>query len=105
HARLFAKGRYAPITVEGKFADHIVAFARELGTGMAITVVPRLSHKLLREGSIVFQEAIWEDTRLVLDGEPRAFVNVLDAHRAASEGGRLHVGPLLRRLPVALLVT
>ena len=105
HTRLFAEGSYTPITVEGKFADRIVAFARELGTGVAITVVPRLSHKLLRQGGILFQEAIWDDTSLVLKGDPHVFVNILDARRTAMEDGRLRVGPLLRRLPVALLVT
>jgi maltooligosyltrehalose synthase len=103
HARLFAEGSYAPITVEGKFADHILAFARALGTQMAITVVPRLSHKLLRKGGILFQEAIWDDTSLVLEGEALDFINILNMRRTPSEGGRLHLGPLLSRLPVALV--
>lgn len=105
HARLFAEGSYTPITVEGKYADHLVAFAREWGTQMAITVVPRLSHKLLRQGSILFQDAIWEDTTLVLERVPQVLVNILDERRSTSGEGRLPAAPLLNRLPVALLVT
>ncbi|TMJ01280.1 MAG: malto-oligosyltrehalose synthase [Alphaproteobacteria bacterium] len=103
HARLFAEGRYTPITVEGRLRNHIVAFARELEGDIAITVVPRLSHRLLRGDSVLFEEAIWEDTRLVLERPPRGFLHILDARRTAAEGGTVGVGPLLSGLPVALL--
>ena len=106
HAQLFAEGSYTPVAVEGKFADRVVAFARELGTEMAITVAPRLSYKLLRKGSIVFEEASWEDTTLVLEGPPRTLVNILDGpRRVTPDGGRLRLGPLLSPVPVALLTT
>lgn len=103
HSRLFAEGDYTPIVLEGDLADHIVAFARRLGTDMTITVVPRLSHKLLRGGSIVFDAQGWSDTRLVLTEMPHAFVSILDGQQVAADSARLTVGSLFERLPVALL--
>ena len=46
--RLFAPGGYTPITVEGKHADNIVAFARGQGTQQAVVVAPCLLTRLAR---------------------------------------------------------
>jgi maltooligosyltrehalose synthase len=89
--------------VEGALADHVVAFARRLGAQMTITVVPRLSLKLLRQGGIVFGEAVWGDTRLVLKRTPRIVRNILDGRPIETESGNVHIGSLLKELPVGLL--
>ena len=42
HPDLFLKGTYAPLTVVGEMADHVVAFAREWGSDRVIVLAPRL---------------------------------------------------------------
>jgi maltooligosyltrehalose synthase len=97
---LFAQGSYEPLAVTGRFADRIVAFARRLGSDVAITVVPRAASRLLAPGDIAFARAAWEDTSVVLIGG-QAFISVLDGR--TSEPGPVSVEQLLDRLPCALL--
>jgi len=97
---LFAQGSYQPLAVTGRFADRIVAFARRLGSDVAITVVPRAASRLLAPGDIAFARAAWEDTSVVLIGG-QAFISVLDGR--TSEPGPVNVERLLDRLPCALL--
>ena len=60
--KLFADGSYEPLEVRGKFADHVIAFARRLGPDVAITVVPRIASTLLVRREIGFKPDAWEDT-------------------------------------------
>jgi (1->4)-alpha-D-glucan 1-alpha-D-glucosylmutase len=105
--RLFAEGTYEPLKVEGKFADHVVAFARRLGGELTVTVVPRLTHGLLgASGGITFAPTVWEDTELIFGpGMQTQFRNIVDENAVVAEAGRLNVGPLLSRTPVALLTS
>ena len=58
------EGTYEPIAACGEFADQVVAFERRHGTDVAITVVPRVSSRLLRKGEIAFAPGAWKDTAL-----------------------------------------
>ncbi len=80
--------RYAPLTVVGERADHVVGFDR----GGAITVATRLSLGLERAGG-------WGDTAVVLPHGD--YVDELTG--APHPGGELAVADLLARYPVALL--
>jgi (1->4)-alpha-D-glucan 1-alpha-D-glucosylmutase len=80
-----ARGTYIPLDVEGEERQRVVAFVR--GSAV-VTVAPRLTFSL---------EA-WGDTRVRLP--PGSFVNALTGQEVQSG----HLGPLLQRFPVALLV-
>ncbi len=99
---LFRDGDYLPLSVEGKFADHLVAFARRQAGAWAITVVPRLLTGQLETGSFPLGEEVWEDTALLLPEESGPWREVFTDARLPP-GSRLPIADLLRQFPVALL--
>jgi (1->4)-alpha-D-glucan 1-alpha-D-glucosylmutase len=89
HPSLFAADApYEPISAQGSRAEHAVAFAR---AGRAVTVIPRLVMKLARD---------FRDTSITLP--PGTFRNVFTGE---DWSGTVELSGLLRRFPVALLVT
>ncbi len=91
HARARAfgsQGTYGPLTVNGRHADHVVAFARG---DEVVTVVPRLMLRL---------DGGWHDTAVTLPGG--VWRNVLTDEEVGGPGAP--VAELLARFPVALLV-
>jgi (1->4)-alpha-D-glucan 1-alpha-D-glucosylmutase len=81
------EGAYTPLAVEGRAADHVVAFSRG---GEVVTVVPRLVLKLRGE---------WADTRVMLpEGSWR---NELTGETVT--GGAASPGKLFAKFPVGLL--
>ncbi|MFR9673197.1 malto-oligosyltrehalose synthase [Streptomyces sp. TR06-5] len=89
HPEWFGRGSsYVPLRARGPAAEHCVAFAR---SGAAVTVVTRLSLRLLRSGG-------WRGTTLRLPpGRWR------DALSGGVAEGTTAVADLLRERPVALL--
>jgi (1->4)-alpha-D-glucan 1-alpha-D-glucosylmutase len=82
-------GDYLPLPVEGERAEHGVAFARGRDPGV-VAVVPRLVTRL---------EGGWGDTTVPLPAG--SWQNQLTGETI--EGGRVSMGRLLARFPVALL--
>jgi len=61
---LFLQGAYEALIASGSRAQHVFAFSRTYGDQILVVVVPRLLARLgVREE---WQEAKWEDTRLLL---------------------------------------
>jgi (1->4)-alpha-D-glucan 1-alpha-D-glucosylmutase len=106
HPQLFAAGSYEPIAVTGARANHLVAFARRLDSGIAIVAVPRFSHALLGAGDgIVFDPCVWKDTALAFEGEsPVVWRSIFDDRMIDVAHGRIAAASILRRCPVALLM-
>ena len=93
HPQWFAG--YEPVAVTGSAAEHVVAFDR--GTADrpgVVTVVTRLPAALAAEG--------WRNTALQLPNG--AWRDLLTGERFVSDVAGIAVGPVLARLPVALLV-
>jgi len=87
YAEVFAEGRYSPLSVEGEYAEHVIAFCR--GDSIAV-IVPRLN--LSRpEG--------WKDTRTALPAG--TWWNAFTGEEL--DDGELALQPLLNTFPVALL--
>jgi len=99
---LFADGSYQPLEVRGEYADHVVAFARRHNSDVAITIVPRIASRLLRNDDITFKAGAWRNT-VVIGVDPRARLNVLDGIELTVERGEIAVGSLLNQMPAALL--
>lgn len=105
NADLFANGRYMPLEVTGKYRNHVVAFARNLSGGWAVTIAPRFLTSLVKEGEYPLGEKIWSDTRVSPpSGFPREWTNVVTERHARSEGG-INVSEVLDHFPCGLLIS
>ena len=104
HSQVFQEGKYIPLEVEGRFKDHIVAFARNLRKSWAVTVTPRFLVTLVSHGEYPLGIEVWHDTHVLLpEGSPVKWNNVLTGEVIGSSNS-VRIGEVLYRFPVALLV-
>lgn len=100
---LFSKGGYLPLAIEGARARHAIAFKRQAGDSLAITVAPRLVLGGI-DGTGRIPAEWWGDTRVAaahgMAGSP--LEDVLSGHHHAVGDG-LRLADLLADHPVALL--
>jgi malto-oligosyltrehalose synthase len=103
---LFAEGSHEPIEVTGALANHLVAFARRLDSGIAITVVPRFPHALLGDDDrITFDPSAWKGSALTLNGAwPVVWCNIFCNGTIRAAKQQIEVKSILNRCPVALLI-
>lgn len=99
-ARIFAEGRYTPLTVSGVFSKNIIAFLREHGERQILVIVPRLSAKVGHPplGNL------WQDTEIQLPDYPDSWQNVITGQQLNHHSVILPVGSVLDSLPVAVLL-
>lgn len=107
---LFADGAYRPLTVTGRQADRLVAFARIGERSAALVAVPRLALPLVRDADAPrVDPADWEDTAVewprALAGRTLGSAFGDGATVAAAAGEMVPAAELLGRWPVALHVT
>jgi (1->4)-alpha-D-glucan 1-alpha-D-glucosylmutase len=69
HNLLFQSGNYVPLQVSRGREEHVVAFARQYQSQMAITAVPRLSLTLMKGHQQPPIGAMWENSVLLLPDE------------------------------------
>ena len=103
---MFRRGAYLPLTVLGKHADKVIAFAR-LGDGeRAVIVAPRLASTLLGGNPTPLIPAQnWDDTRLVLPfALSPANSTGLFPSAAVSPSKELMLRAVLAEFPVNLLI-
>ncbi len=101
---VFADGSYTPLTVSGAAADHVLAFARQLGDTRLLIAVTRLSWSLLGEDARpLAPPGAWQDTSIKLPAEwvgSRCVDALGDARVTLAE--QVPVATLLAGLPVGL---
>ncbi|MDF9619751.1 malto-oligosyltrehalose synthase [Pseudomonas entomophila] len=106
HPELFQRGAYLPLTVRGRHADQVLAFAR-LGEGeRAVIVVPRLASALLGNAPTPLIPAQnWDDTRLTLPfALSPANCSGLFAGAAVTPSRELLLSTVLAEFPVNVLI-
>ncbi|MGH3089636.1 MAG: malto-oligosyltrehalose synthase, partial [Rubrobacteraceae bacterium] len=102
-AELFERGEYAPLTVEGEMADHIVAFARVLGEEAVVVLAPRLFSKPAADGGALIPDPhTWANTCVSLPEELSGKV-FRDVFTGEDVGGDVVLESLFEGFPVALL--
>lgn len=75
---LFAQGQYIPLTVEGEYAKHIIAFARQHGPDWYVVVAPLHTAQLCRQQNKDIRALDWKNTQIVLpDNAPATWTNQL----------------------------
>lgn len=103
---LFRRGSYLPLTVKGRHADKVVAFARLGDTQRAVIVAPRLASGLLGAAQSPHVPAQhWEDTRVILpfDFSPANSTGLFGG-AVVSPVRELMVCAVLSDFPVNLLI-
>ncbi|SEJ88114.1 maltooligosyl trehalose synthase [Deinococcus reticulitermitis] len=96
---LFTQGSYRPIEA-GKY---LLAFAREHGGQVAVTVAPRLTLSLTREKTPWALAEAWGNRTLTLPGTG-TYTNVLTGEKLRVRTAKLPVAKVLEDFPLALLV-
>ncbi len=99
---LFARGRYLPLTAEGRQAERVIAFARLDSEDLLLTVVPRLVCPLLRDASLPLPHR-WEGTLLHIPDDARRPLQDLLTGRTFQPAAALKVEDVLETFPVAIL--
>jgi (1->4)-alpha-D-glucan 1-alpha-D-glucosylmutase len=100
HQALFAKGSYAGISVQGMFAEKLVAFERRSGNSAMLVVVPRHTAAL----GFPPLGAVWKDTQL--PSAPATSTVWRDVFTGRQhEGAPLQAGDLLATLPFTVLLS
>ena len=108
--QLFSRGRYIPLTVTGKHAAHVLAFARQWEEQLAIVVIARLSAKTIHKDVPHFNNpSFWEETSLEIplevpfDGIDLKLKGFFAAPVVISNR-TLRVGDALNTFPVTLMI-
>jgi (1->4)-alpha-D-glucan 1-alpha-D-glucosylmutase len=103
YSSLFQQGTYQPLSVAGKFANHIIAFARIEQGNTAIVLAPRFLTSLIQPGEAPLGDC-WQDTHIHLPPEfPKAWLNPI-TNQAIEAQQTLAISSALQHFPVALLV-
>jgi (1->4)-alpha-D-glucan 1-alpha-D-glucosylmutase len=110
---LFQFGTYLPLEVRGRYAEHVVAFARVHGSNLLLVAVPRLTQRLrsaqAKKASGPGWRHDWDDTEIVLLSDaPASLANLFTAQpfdvlRNEQSETTLRVQSLLQSFPVAAL--
>ncbi len=101
--RLFARGSYTPVGIQGRWKNNLVAFTRRYGGRTALVCAPRFCTELVETGELPLGEKVWADTLLTAPSGIRRWENAITAE--ALEGrGNLPAARLLSCFPAALLL-
>lgn len=98
---LFAEGKYVPLTAEGAYSAHVLAFARQSGDDWCVVAVPLHPIQLAQQQQAADTLAIdWQDTRITVPANTSEnWTNRL----TGMSGSDVSLKTLFEALPVAVL--
>ena len=99
--KVFQEGEYIPLEVDGKFKDHVVAFARRFGDTTAIAIAPRFFTTLVKPGEYPHGEEVWADTHLEIPQGSHTWRDAITNQTISDSGA---IAQILQHFPVALLL-
>jgi (1->4)-alpha-D-glucan 1-alpha-D-glucosylmutase len=115
--KLFSSGKYLPLEVTGREAEHVVAFARQQEGRWAVVVVPHLIATLLKlddpdrfkgfdVGAALKDAKTWGDTAVILPEQIQAkeVTNLFTSDKLIATNGQLLLSDVFATLPVCVLV-
>ncbi|MFE4106715.1 malto-oligosyltrehalose synthase [Almyronema epifaneia] len=104
YGRVFQKGEYIPLKVNGTHANHVIAFARRYQDTTLMAIAPRFLTGLIQPDTQPLGKIVWQDTYLDIPAELRAPWQDTLTHTKIMDTAQLPIGNILQRFPVALLV-
>ncbi|MFC1225297.1 malto-oligosyltrehalose synthase [Pedobacter sp. BG31] len=105
-ADVFERGAYIPLEVQGKYSQHICAFARQYKAQWLITVVPLGFAKCCGDQNVEADSFDWEDTAVLLpNGAPLGWQNLLTGKKEYKDPLHqgIQVSQLFNQVPLALI--
>ncbi len=103
YADVFAQGEYLPLTVEGRYKDHVLAFARRHKGTVQVVAVP-LHTAIIGEAQCQsFFDIDWKDTRLHLPKETENTLENIFTNVKFEKGKGLFAKDLFKNHPFAIL--
>jgi (1->4)-alpha-D-glucan 1-alpha-D-glucosylmutase len=101
---IFQQGNYQPLTTSGRYANHILAFARTVENQSLIVIVPRFLTSIIQPGECPIGDR-WQDTQVSLPPNfPTSWMNVITIE-SMHTGREIAITNALCHFPVALLVS
>lgn len=107
--KLFLKGNYQPLTIEGDKQKHVIAFARFFENETVLVLTGRFFTSLLKDESIKISSNTWKNNSLILPKEfsKCRFRNIYNHGEFTAtqhgEQGRLALEEVFSDLPLAYL--
>jgi (1->4)-alpha-D-glucan 1-alpha-D-glucosylmutase len=101
HGAIFQRGDYVPLAASGRFAEHVVAFARKHGGETLLVIVPRLTSQL----GCPPQGLVWDDTALALPTKGRSRWRDVVTGREIARDGTLLLAEAFVDLPIVVLAS
>ena len=103
HTEIFTQGLYLPIKTQGKYKDHIVAFARIYADTWLITVIPLYTGRLSQVQKKEVNKLNWRDTALLLpEGTPNSWEDLI-THQQGTAKDKIEINEIFKEIPIALL--
>ncbi|HEX2606820.1 MAG TPA: malto-oligosyltrehalose synthase, partial [Flavisolibacter sp.] len=98
----FTRGRYIPLKIEGRYQNHVIAFAREYKRQWFLVAAPlHLGSRKQASGDLLTWD--WEDTAVVLPDQLLPEWEHLLTGQSDKHEGRIPVQHLFSTLPLAVL--
>lgn len=99
---LSANGSYIPLAVEGKYKQHLFAFARQFRDEFTVVIIPLHLSAISKFRQTAVETWDWEDTHIVLPSEEHVrYKNILNARTGT--GPTIHANDIFDELPLAVL--
>ena len=104
--KLFARGDYRPVQVDGPMSRHIIAFLRTHGSSHLLVVVPRLPLALMAGiGTFQLDPSSWKGMSIDLPRDIAWFDVIEEEAVTASNAGKIGLQKIFGRFPVTIFST
>jgi (1->4)-alpha-D-glucan 1-alpha-D-glucosylmutase len=105
YKELFLHGDYFPLPATGSKKESVCGFARRWKGAWTITVVPRLTTKLVNPGTFPVGDAVWAGNALALpQGAPEEWVDLFTGRPIAVSRDSIPLAKVFSGLPFGVLV-
>lgn len=104
HAEAYKTASYIPIEVKGKYADHILAYARKSAQSTTVVVVPLHLAALCESQNADIFSINWKNTRLEIPaGAPEEWVQLFTSEKGKVKAGVIKLEDIFKDMPLAVL--
>ncbi|ACK72982.1 malto-oligosyltrehalose synthase [Gloeothece citriformis PCC 7424] len=101
---VFQQGDYIPLSVQGQYKDHVIAYARHQEKTTIVTIVPRFLTALIEPYQYPTGEQVWGDTYVELPFNLESGWKNSLTEETLSPGDKLSIANILKSFPIALLI-